>query len=661
MLRAFSALLLSAVISFSNDSHAAVPVKTAADLPVLEWFQHPAFSSISLSPDGKHIAMIVPKSDRSGLAIFAIDGMKPVLNTVQRKDEYLADVTWVSNERLVLEHGRRFDGEDQPWPTGELSALNYDGKRASYLFGYRGAESVGSNIKTGRAEMSAAYLASDRVTDSRYVMTFVRPFEADRNRAPKWCRTDVYTGKTLCEMGLPDQGNLTGWLADGEELRVVTLEDAEGINRMFYRASKEEAWKLVKDEGENGELTTPAGWVGTGSEFYVYLSKDRGPTGLAKFNPVDKKLTSVVTPAYASVGEVLMGIDRRVPTAVLLGGGRGSIKPLKAGPELNLLRELGPLFPGEVIYPVQYSDDGSVALVIMHSDVSPVHYFLYRAQDKKLVALGSARQNLNPDLMAPTEVISSKSRDGLVLESFLTLPVGASEKAPAPLLVIPHGGPFNVSDDWYFNRETQLFASRGYAVLRINFRGSGGYGKQFITAGYKEWGKAMQNDLLDVSMEVLKRRDLDGKRVAIFGASYGGYAALMGGVQSPDFYKAVISMVGVTDLPLMYTRGDIEDTVYGIKFLERSLGREDLKALSPVYNAEKIKAPVMLIHGELDKRVPIVHAARMRDALKKAGNAPEWYVEKKEGHGFYVPENNEAMYTKVLAFLDKHVKNAAVK
>ncbi len=632
-------------------------IASAADLPISEWVKQPSFESIRISPDGKHMSMIIPKDDRSAFAVLSIADMKATMHVQQRADEYIVDANWVSNERIVLELGQRFSGNDAPTATGELAAVDYNGKRSAYLFGYRGKMSTGTNIKTGAAERAAATLISDRLIDDRYIMTIIRSFEADAGTPSRWCRMDVYSGAQRCESNLPGRGQLEGFLLDDKNvLRAIALNDVDGLTHLHYRADQKADWEKIADESKTSEGISPAAWTGTEQQFYVYHSRARGPTALSKFDPATGKFTVVHQPTSASVGSVLLGTDRRTPFAVRLLGGRGSIKPLKKGAELDLVMQLASTFPGEVATPLQFSDDGKVALVEVKSDLTSSDYYLYEFASKKMTSLGGARQWLNADWMAPTEPMLSKASDGMELESFLTLPLGASKLTPAPLVVIPHGGPFGVKDDWYFETETQLLASRGYAVLRVNFRGSGGYGKKFEQAGFKQWGRAMQTDLRDVADVVLKREELDPDRVAIFGASYGGYAALMGGVQEPERYKAVISVVGVTDLELMYTRGDIEDSLYGVKFMERAIGRAQLAEYSPVNHAGKIKAPVLLIHGKLDQRVPIAHAERMKKALEAAGNAPEWYVESKEGHGFYTPENRAAMYEKVLAFLDKHVK-----
>ena len=177
----------------------------------------------------------------------------------------------------------------------------------------------------------------------------------------------------------------------------------------------------------------------------------------------------------------------------------------------------------------------------------------------------------------------------------------------------------------------------------------------FQQAGYREWAGLMQDDLADAVRWTIAEGYADKNRVCIYGASYGGYAALMNSARYPELYRCTVGYVGVYDLPLMYKDGDIPETMFGRKYLERVIGKEGLEQASPLHHAEKITMPVMLIHGGEDFRVPQKHADRMREALTKAGNPPEWLVKRSEGHGFYVTENRIELYTKLLAFFDRHI------
>jgi dipeptidyl aminopeptidase/acylaminoacyl peptidase len=258
--------------------------------------------------------------------------------------------------------------------------------------------------------------------------------------------------------------------------------------------------------------------------------------------------------------------------------------------------------------------------------------------------------------MASAKPFKMVARDGVELHGYLTIPKGSDGKN-LPLIVHPHGGPHGPRDFWTFTPDAQVLASRGYAVLQINFRGSGGYGREFLYSGYGEWGATMQDDVTDATLWAIEQGHADAKRICIYGASYGGYAALMGVVKEPDLYQCAIGFVGVYSLPMMFEKGDIPDSRFGQNYLKEALGEDinSLKSRSPAYNVDKIKADVMLVHGGKDERVPIEQAEFLMAQFDKIGKPYEWFVKKREGHGFYKPENRLELYQKQLAFFDKHI------
>jgi dipeptidyl aminopeptidase/acylaminoacyl peptidase len=204
-------------------------------------------------------------------------------------------------------------------------------------------------------------------------------------------------------------------------------------------------------------------------------------------------------------------------------------------------------------------------------------------------------------------------------------------------------------------------ASRGYAVLQVNFRGSGGYGGGFVEAGYGEWGAKMQDDVTDATRWAIEQGVADPKRICIFGGSYGGYAALQGAVREPDMYQCAIGYAGVYDLALMKSRGDIPQSIFGEKYLERALGKDDavIAQRSPINNLARLKAKVMLIVGGQDKRVPPVQGESLHNALARRGIDHEWLYQRAEGHGFYDEANVTDMFEKILAFLGRNIGTAA--
>jgi dipeptidyl aminopeptidase/acylaminoacyl peptidase len=299
--------------------------------------------------------------------------------------------------------------------------------------------------------------------------------------------------------------------------------------------------------------------------------------------------------------------------------------------------------------------------VVVESDRNPGAFYLYDADTKKVTFLMARAPWVEPGTMASMEPFAIKARDGMALHGYLTRPPGQEEAKNLPMVVYVHGGPYEIEDTWGYDPNVQAMASRGYAVLQVNFRGSGGYGYGFVKAGYGEWGAKMQDDVTDATRWAVEQGVADGKRICIFGGSYGGYAALQGAVREPDLYRCTIGYAGVYDLQLMKTRGDIPQSLYGDGYLNKVLGTDDkvLAQRSPINQIDRIKADVMLIVGGEDKRVPPVHGENLRNALLKRGKNVEWLYQPSEGHGFYLEKNRTDMLEKLIAFLDKNIGSAS--
>ena len=210
-----------------------------------------------------------------------------------------------------------------------------------------------------------------------------------------------------------------------------------------------------------------------------------------------------------------------------------------------------------------------------------------------------------------------------------------------PVVVMPHGGPHGPFDTWNYDSKAQYLAHLGMAVVKVNFRGSGGYGGDFEAQGYREWGRKIQYDIVDAARAAIDRFGLNGEKVGIMGGSFGGYSALQASIVEPDLFKAAVGVVGIYDLPLMYGAGDIRGRFSGRRYLEKAIGRdkEEFRRYSPVMRADELKAPVMLIQGEKDKRAPVEHADVMAEALEDLGHPHEYIIMPNEDHGFYKPEN----------------------
>jgi dipeptidyl aminopeptidase/acylaminoacyl peptidase len=310
----------------------------------------------------------------------------------------------------------------------------------------------------------------------------------------------------------------------------------------------------------------------------------------------------------------------------------------------------------------------AAVLVRSSSDREPGQLWIYRAKpaegQSEWQAVARLMPGIDPRQMAEVDFQRIKARDGNDLPVWLTLPKGVSPGKPAPAVVLVHGGPWVRNGYWAWDATPQFLASRGYLVIEPEFRGSSGYGYDHYRAGWKQWGQSMQNDVADALLWAQKVGLATG-RACIAGASYGGYSTLMGLVRHPELYRCGVAWLAVTDLDL-YVTGSwrVEDDIASVwrqQTIPELVGDAQndaamLAANSPVLLADKIKAPVFLAFGEADQRVPLAHGERMRAAMKKAGNSPEWVTYDGEGHGWYLLKNKVDFAQRMERFLARHLQ-----
>jgi dipeptidyl aminopeptidase/acylaminoacyl peptidase len=315
------------------------------------------------------------------------------------------------------------------------------------------------------------------------------------------------------------------------------------------------------------------------------------------------------------------------------------------------------VFQGKRVLITSATEDGSKMIVHVSGANEPGQFHLFDTNTKKLRYLFNAASWVNTEQLSQTQPVSFKARDGLEIHGYLTHPKNA--KKSAPLIVMPHGGPHGVRDQWIYNPEVQFLTSRGYGVLQVNFRGSGGYGLGFEKAGYRQWGGKIQQDIIDGTRWALKQEGFDKDKVCIMGGSFGGYSALMSSILEPDLYKCAIGFVGVYDLALMYTTGDIDERKAGLKYLKDVIGEDEkeLAQFSPVTRVAELKAPVLLIHGEDDWRADVKHFEVMKKALEKKGHPLETMLVDKEGHGFANEKNRIEYFKRIDKFLAQYLGN----
>ena len=629
----------------------------ASSIAAQDFFRLPDVFRPELSPDGNYLAFLARGGNRLALAMIDLETRTSrVIATLPDAD--IVEFNWVNSQRLVFVSGNVYDplGSVSPWRTGGLFAVDRDGSAARRLALPLGDRS--SIIVRPRYTRVAQTLADG--SDDVIVASNERSFDS----------SDVYrlntrtARKTLLSFDNP--GDVQSWTLDREgQPRAATSLKATTV-KTFYRRDEKSPW-LKWFEGDFREPASTA----------VAIGYDGAAVGLGL-----RDKSSALTASGSRLTTALIKIDERGQTQqVLASRDDADITHPLFDPVAKRL--VGAAYTGErraVIWldetwaGIQKQIDIALPnavnlftppeqnkrmLVFSYSDRNPGTVYLFDFRSRKLEFLIDSRPWIAPAQMAESRVVKFAARDELPLSALLTLPRGIPAKN-LPLLVIAHGGPWVPGYSWGWDAEAQFFASRGYAVIQPNFRGTTGMGLKHLLASFKQWGLTMQDDITDTALWAVKQGIADPKRMCIYGASYGGYAAMQALVKTPDLFQCGINFVGITDLQLFHsvTWSDSSDSDFSRYLLPIMVGDADrdkaqLRATSPAQNADKIKMPVFMAYGGEDRRVPIIHGERMRDALEKLGKPFEWMVKSDEGHGYTKLENRVDFYTRFEAFLKK--------
>lgn len=609
----------------------AAPVR-AREIPTADFFKDPEFTTLTLSPDGRHMAITVPQADRTLLAVLTTADKKVVGKWDYGVNRHFREVLWANNERLLFRVGFKLGKFDYEVGKADLYASNVDGtKRIDIPNGntYQLVDVTPDEPRT---------ILVSRSVDSSYLS-----------------RLDVYTGKITTVSHAPVDGGTFLVDADGNPRYAFgVMQDGRQVT---YRRDGDN-WTQVHEGKRGGATYEPLGFAEDGKRVYLAKSDDGRAASVVLLDPETRKETVVSSNGTVSPVGYLWSTDRKTLLGVRYADGVpywDFIAPNH--PESKVFAGLDKAFPGQAVSFLDATQDGRYVALRTYSDKEPGTAYLFDRQTGKAEFLAATMDWIKPAEMAPMRPISVKTRDGLEIHGYLTTPAGSNGKK-LPLIVNPHGGPHGPRDFWGFNPEVQFLANRGYAVLQMNYRGSGGYGNTFESAGYRKWGTAMQDDLTDSVRWAVREGIADADRICIYGASYGGYAALMSPMREPDLYRCTVGYVGVYSLPMMQRKGDIPQGEFGRFFLNDILpeGAADLQGSSPAYQVAKLKIPVMLVHGAKDERVPIAQMKFLVERMAAAGKTPEAIVvEAKEGHGFRDLANQVSLYDRMLAFFNRHI------
>jgi acetyl esterase/lipase len=640
--------------------------QAATAVDVAGFVKRDGFDDIKISPNGDYYAASVPYEDSSILMIVRRADNKPTGGFGLGKNTYIADFEWVNEHRVVFGTARKFGALDNPQLTGNLYAMNDDGTGKDILVGQDvDVMSTGTHIQTKKTEMVAAFLLDALPADHDNVLISVSGFHGDSfNRVEKM---DVYNGRRVPVARSPVLN--ANYVTDANgAVRFAYGHDTENNHKLFYRAAGDadwtrvNQWRELNNEAASGHIEIPLGFSSDGKVAYLQVEQAGGPDAIVAFDTSDQSRKTILRDDDSDPAGIIraMGTPYPAPVGVFIADGKPRTAFFDdASAESRLYRSLEATFPGNTVQITSKTSDGKLALVQVSSDRDPGEIYLFDTVNKKADYMLARRQWQDPATMSEQRPFAFKARDGQMLHGFLTIPHGSDGKH-LPMVVLPHGGPFFVSDTWGFDSESQLLAAAGFAVLQVNFRGSSGYGRDFTQAGARQWGGKLQDDVTDATHWAVEQGVADAARICIYGGSYGAYAALVGVAREPSLYKCAAGYAGVYDLPLMFEKGDTRSLVSGKAYLHDWIGvPSQLASVSPVNLAGQIKVPVFLAAGGQDERAPIQHSERMEKALRAAGVPVETLYYRTEGHGFYSDEHRKAFYTQLLAFLDRNIGSGA--
>jgi dipeptidyl aminopeptidase/acylaminoacyl peptidase len=598
-------------------------------IPMKDFFRNSEKVSFQLSPNGLYLAFMEPWKSRLNVHVQKF-GEEKVTRITSATKRDIASFFWANNHRIVFIQDK---GGDENF---KLYAVEIDGSNPKELIPF---DKVRVRIIDDLEENENEMIIGMNKRDKRIFDAF---------------RININTG----EMKMIDKnrGDIDGWLTDNDgKLRMAITSD--GVNTsILYRHKESDDFRVVLTTNFRETL---APLFFTFDNKYIYASSNigRDKRAIVKYDPDKNKEIEVVyeDPAI-DVSSLLRSKKRKKITGVMYITDKRQYNFFDKE-RRKLQKKLERRLPGYEVVITNMSKDEHKVLIRTYSDKTMGAYYYYDREKDKFKKLVDLSPWLNEKYMADMKPIRYQSRDGLKIHGYLTLPKGVEPKN-LPLVVNPHGGPW-ARDVWGFNPEVQFLANRGYAVLQMNFRGSTGYGRRFWEAGFKKWGKEMQDDITDGVHWLINAGIADPKRIGIYGASYGGYATLAGVTFTPDLYACGVDYVGVSNIFVLL------DTIppyweLGRQILYEMIGDPEkdkalLREVSPVFHVDQIKTPLFIAQGANDPRVKRAESDQIVEALKKRGINVPYMVKDNEGHGFHNEENRFDFYRAMGKFLHKYL------
>ena len=617
-------------INYKKAVSKGIDDKGVKEISVEDFMKNPGDFGYVLSPDGDYISYSSTWENRSNVFVKKMSGDSEPVRVTSSKDRDIAASFWKDDQILYMKD----NGGDENY---HIYSSSFNGQEEKDLTPYPEVRVQIISVLSGvKDEILIMMNKEDPTVFDVY-------------------KLNIKTGETTHVAKNP--GNIVSWLADRDGKIRIAVESDGVDSTVLYRETEADEFKPFIST-EAGDSVSPIGFSKDNQSIYALSNKDRDKIELVNFDLKANEKVIYSNPQVDVMGAVYDSRrDKVLYSLYMTDKLHYSFFDEEFEAIFNKLKEKLNVSESELMI-TDNNKEMTKMIVAVSSDKVYGTYYYYDSTTDELMKLADLSSWLDSDNLAEMHPISYKSRDGLTIHGYLTLP---KNKKPEdlPLIVNPHGGPW-ARDMWGFNPEVQLLANRGYAVLQMNFRSSAGYGKEFLDAGNKQWGLKIQDDITDGVQWAIDQGIADADRIGIYGASFGGYATLAGITSTPDLYAAAVDYVGVSNLfTLLETIPPYWETMLNDFYNRIGHPIEDkelLEAASPVFHVDKIKTPLFVAQGAKDPRVNKAESDQIVDALRARGIDVEYMLKENEGHGFQNEENRIEFYNAMIKFLDNHLK-----
>lgn len=601
-------------------------------IPLKDFFRNPEKTSYHISPNGKFISYLAPYNDRLNIFVQETTGSDAAKRITEATERDIYIYFWGNDNTIIYLRDNAGDENYHFYSVNIHTGINKD------LTPFEG---VRANLVDELEDFDSEILIEMNKRNPEIFDVYRMNFE---------------TGEM--KMTAENPGNISGWVTDHNG-RIRAAITTDGVNTsLLFRESEQDKWRTVITTNFKESLT-PVFFTFDNEYLYASSNIGRDKSAIIKYDIKNAaELEVIYEHPDVDVNSLSYSKKRKVLTAVSFYTWKRERVFLDEETK-NIFERLEKELGNYEIFITDKDDNEERFVVRTYSDRSLGANYIYDKITDKLTKISDVSPWINENEMAEMKPITYKTRDGLMINGYLSLPPGKEPK-DLPVVINPHGGPW-ARDQWGFNPEIQFLLNRGYAVLQMNFRGSVGYGRKFWECSFKQWGRTMQDDITDGVNWLIEQGIADPKRVAIYGGSYGGYAVLAGLVYTPDLYAAGVDYVGVSNLFTFMNSIPAYWKPY-LEMLYEMVGHPEkdkmlMEESSPVFHVDKIKAPLFIAQGKMDPRVNINESDQMVEALKKRGIDVPYMVKDNEGHGFQNQENKFDFYMEMESFLDKHLKN----